>query len=392
VLVKLEQDIRAANQQPRRQYEIMWERESDLAERVAAAWGAAGQKNDLGDIMRGLDGVMDTLQSWSKKRFGNILKELKKARENLEFLKINNADQREIRRASDHMQELLYKEEMLWLQRSRITWLKEGDRNTKFFHQKAVWRARRNKIKRLKDEEGSWKDAPTDMERMATSYFKELFTRDPSLNSGELVDMIKEKVTASMNDDLCRDFSDEEIGDALFQIGPLKAPGVDGFPARFYQRNWATIKVEVTNAVKLFFATGRMPEGVNDTAIVLIPKVDQPEVLKDFRPISLCTVIYKVIAKCMVNRLRPILGDIVSINQSAFVPGRLITDNALVAFECFHFIENNANLSKDFCAYKLDLSKAYDRVDWEFLKKAMQRMGFSHRWVDWIMSCVTSVR
>jgi hypothetical protein len=94
----------------------------------------------------------------------------------------------------------------------------------------------------------------------------------------------------------------------------------------------------------------------------------------------------------MVNRLRPILGDIVSINQSAFVPGRLITDNALVAFECLHFIEQNTNMSKNFCAYKLDLSKAYDRVDWDFLKKVMQRLGFSHRWVDWIMSCVTSVR
>jgi hypothetical protein len=94
----------------------------------------------------------------------------------------------------------------------------------------------------------------------------------------------------------------------------------------------------------------------------------------------------------MVNRLRPILGDIVSINQSAFVPGRLITDNALVALECLHFIENNKNLDKNFCAYKLDLSKAYDRVDWDFLKKVMQRLGFSHRWVDWIMACVTSVR
>jgi hypothetical protein len=135
-----------------------------------------------------------------------------------------------------------------------------------------------------------------------------------------------------------------------------------------------------------------MPEGMNDTAIILIAKIDQPETLKDFRPISLCTVVYKVIAKCMVNRLRPILGELISVNQSAFIPGRLITDNALVAFECLHFIEQNSNMKKNFCAYKLDLSKAYDRVDWEFLKKVMQRLGFCHRWVDWIMSCVTSVR
>jgi hypothetical protein len=141
------------------------------------------------------------------------------------------------------------------------------------------------------------------MERMATSYFQELFTRDPSLNPGMLLDMVQEKVTLQMNADLCREFTDEEIGDALFQIGPLKAPGVDGFPARFYQRNWGTIKEEVINAVKLFFVTGQMPVGGNDTAIVLIPKIDQPETMKDFRPISLCTVIYKIIAKCMVNRL-----------------------------------------------------------------------------------------
>jgi hypothetical protein len=369
----------------------MWERESDLSERVANAWADAGAKAYLGDIMRGLDDVMSALQGWSKKKFGNVMKEVQKAREQLELLVLSNADQKAIRKASDHMQELLYREEMLWLQRSRVTWLKEGDRNTKLFHQKAVWRARRNKIKRLKDSDGIWKDQPPDMENMALSYFQELFTKDPSLNSEELIGLTQGKVTPEMNHDLCRDFSDEEIGDALFQIGPLKAPGVDGFPARFYQRNWSMLKAEVINAVKLFFATGSIPEGVNETAIVLIPKIDQPETLKDFRPISLCTVLYKIIAKCMVNRLRPILGEIVSINQSAFVPGRLITDNALVAFECFHFIEHNANATKDFCAYKLDLSKAYDRVDWDFLKRVMQRMGFSRRWVDWIMACVTSV-
>jgi hypothetical protein len=230
------------------------------------------------------------------------------------------------------------------------------------------------------------------MERMATSYFKELFTRDPSLQSDNLVHLFQEKVTPEMNEALCKDFTDDEIGDALFQIGPLKAPGVDGFPARFYQRNWATLKEEVINAVKVFFVTGRMPEGVNDTAIVLIPKTDQPETLKDFRPISLCTVMYKVLAKCIVNRLRPILGELISINQSAFVPGRLITDNALVAFECLHFMEQNTNPEKRFSDYKLDLSKAYDRVDWDFLRKTLQRMGFAHRWIDWIMSCVTTVR
>ena len=75
------------------------------------------------------------------------------------------------------------------------------------------------------------------MELMATSFFKELFTRDPSLNADEIIGLIDRKVTDEMNDSLCRDFTEQEIGDALFQIGPLKAPGPDGFPARFYQRN-----------------------------------------------------------------------------------------------------------------------------------------------------------
>jgi hypothetical protein len=93
-----------------------------------------------------------------------------------------------------------------------------------------------------------------------------------------------------------------------------------------------------------------------------------------------------------VNRLRHILGDLISSNQSAFVPGRLITDNALIAFECLHFIEHNKNATDNFCAYKLDLSKAYDRVDWGFLRRSMERLGFTHRWINWIMECVTTVR
>lgn len=112
-----------------------------------------------------------------------------------------------------------------------------------------------------------------------------------------------------------------------------------------------------------FFQTGVMPEGVNDTSIVLIPKVDNPCELKDFRLISLCNVLYKVVSKCLVNRLRPLLGEIISESQSAFVPVRLITDNALLSFECLHFLEHGATPQNSYCAYKVDLSKAYDRVD-----------------------------
>ena len=199
-------------------------------------------------------------------------------------------------------------------------------------------------------------------------------------------------MTDEDNVKLCALFSDKEISDALFQIEPLKAPGPDGFPARFFQRNWSTIKEDVLAAVKDFFVIGIMPEGVNSTPIVLIPEISNPAKISDYSPISLCNGIYKVISKCLVNRPRPVLDGIVSPEQSAFIPGRMITDNALVAFECIHYIKQEKDPTKIFCAYKLDLSKAYDRVDWRFLEQVMQRMGFASQLVKWIMACVTSVQ
>ena len=103
-------------------------------------------------------------------------------------------------------------------------------------------------------------------------------------------------------------------------------------------------------------------------------------------------MLYKVVSKCLVNRLRPILHDIISPSQSAFVPGRMITDNAIIAFECLHAIQNSSSARTNFCAYKLDLSKVYDRVDWAFLEKVQMKLGFHRTWVRWIMSCVSSIR
>lgn len=145
-------------------------------------------------------------------------------------------------------------------------------------------------------------------------------------------------------------------------------------------------------AMQSFFTDGVMPQGINDTALALIPKGPNPEELKDFTPISLCNVVYKIISKCLVNRLRPRLDSLISQEQSTFVPGRRITDNALIAFECIHAIQNGADDRQEFGAYKLDLAKAYDRVDWGFLKCLLEKLGFHHQWVQWIMTCVTTVR
>lgn len=144
----------------------------------------------------------------------------------------------------------------------------------------------------------------------------------------------------------------------------------------FFQRSWDVLRHDVVKAVRQFFETGLMPEGVNDTAIILILKINDPQSIRDFRPISLCNVIYKVVSKCLVNRLRPLLDGIICTTQSAFIPGRLITDNALIAFECVHTLQKNLDQGGELCAYKLDLAKAYDRVDWRTLEGTLIRLGF----------------
>ncbi|XP_071676941.1 uncharacterized protein [Lolium perenne] len=197
-----------------------------------------GNVHDLGSIREGLRQTMDKLQSWGKRKFGNVTRELNRMREHIKILLASGADSSVIREATYAMNELLYKEEMLWLQRSRIDWLREGDRNTMYFHQKAKWHARRNKITKLKDVGGAIKMVPSDMERTIMSFFKHLYTRGPTINGVPIIALTQELIDEDMNTKLCKDFSVKEISDALFQIGPLKAPGPDGFPARFYQRNW----------------------------------------------------------------------------------------------------------------------------------------------------------
>jgi hypothetical protein len=171
---------------------------------------------------------------------------------------------------------------------------------------------------------------------------------------------------------------------------PNKSPGPDGFTAGFYQKHWSMLKDDICHAVLAFLNGGDMLEIVNRTVLVLIPKVKNPEELTQFRPIALCNVLYKICSKVISNRLRGILDDIISEEQSAFVLGKLIPDNALIAYESIHYLKHNKGKSGA-CVVKLDMAKAYDRVEWQYLCSIMLQLSFKEAWVSPIMKCVESV-
>jgi hypothetical protein len=119
-------------------------------------------------------------------------------------------------------------------------------------------------------------------------------------------------------------------------------------PALFFKKYWEVVGNSITSEVLKVFNGGDMPEGWNETCVVLIPKVPNPMGMKDLRPISLCNIVYKLISKVLANRLKLILPEIISPNQSAFVPGRLVTDNILLPYEYTHFMRNKKRGSHGF--------------------------------------------
>jgi hypothetical protein len=172
---------------------------------------------------------------------------------------------------------------------------------------------------------------------------------------------------------------------------PLKAPGPDGLPALFFQKYWHIVGEDVKKLALGILNDGKSPESINKTYITLIPKCKNPNSPKQFRPISLCNVTMKIVTKAIANRIKSILPDIVDEEQSAFVKGRMITDNALIAMECFHWLKKKTKGKKGMMAMKLDMAKAYDRIKWPFIRAVLQTTGFPTRIVQLIMECISTV-
>ncbi|CAN1303976.1 Transposon TX1 uncharacterized 149 kDa protein [Linum perenne] len=179
---------------------------------------------------------------------------------------------------------------------------------------------------------------------------------------------------------MTRPISDDEIKAAVFSMAPNKAPGPDGFLGHFYRKYWSVIGDKVCEEVREFFSTNTMPAGWNDTNIVIILKIPNPEEIGQFRPISCCNFNYKIISKILASRLKKRIPHIVSDMQAAFSNGRAIQDNIMIVHEAIHHFKNRAGKFQWDMMMKLDMKKAYDMVDWNGLRNILRAMGFNSTW------------
>ena len=369
-------------------FENAWIKEADCREIVAGSW----ERNSNEDVQGKLLYCSKELQSWGDKLRTEFRRRINMCRQKVKRLKTKqDVDTiREYKDATEELANLLQKQEDYWKQRVKQFWLTSGDANTKFFHLSASAKRRKNSIDKLKNDQNQWCSWDNGLERTIFDYFNDLF-RSRGCNGDFIFSCVKSRVTEEQNSFLTRPFEPVEVKEAIFSMHPDKSHGPDGMNPCFFQQFWDLVGKDVIDAVLFNLNNCLMPTGLNATSIVLIPKTKKPERMSEFRPIALCNVLYKVMAKVVANRLKLVLPSIISDTQSAFIFGRSITDNAMIAFEVGHYLKRKKQGKTGVAAFKVDMSKAYDRIEWNFLRKMLEILGFAQSLVDLIMLLVTTV-
>ena len=200
--------------------------------------------------------------------------------------------------------------------------------------------------------------------------------------------MLKQ-ISPSEADGLELPFSEAEIYAALMGMNGDKAPGSDGFTVAFWQSCWEIVKEDILGLFKEFHEQNSFIKSLNHTFLVLLPKKGGVEDLGDYRPISLLGGLYKLLAKVLANRLKKVIGKVISPDQNVFIKGRQILDGSLIANEV---IDSWQKRGKKGIICKLDIEKAYVSINWQFLLKVIQKMGFGSKWMGWMWSCISTVK
>ncbi len=281
--------------------------------------------------------------------------------------------------------ELCLREELKWKQRSRATWLRAGDANTRFFHLKACIRRSKNVIFHLSDGTLSFSNHHS-IANYLFSFFRNLLGVDFASRGEMSLDLLYPSAPPSL-DSLQDRFELTDIKSAIFSCGPDKAPGPDGLPLSFYQRFWSCLSTDIMEVFNCFYNGSLRLEDINFYWICLIPKKGEVVSARDIQPISLENGLIKIIAKVLAIRLQRCLSELINPFQSAFVRGRSIFDNFFSA----HILTHHLHYSNHQAAIlKIDFERAFDHINWNFLLDLLWARGFGPRWISWVVALLRS--
>ncbi|WKA08106.1 hypothetical protein VitviT2T_025855 [Vitis vinifera] len=367
-------------------FENMWFKVEGFKDLIRNWWQGTEVRGSASfRLSEKLKKVKQKLKVWNMEEFGNLESNKEAAIQQVEYwdrvedersLSMEEAARK--KEAKEVYAKWVELEETHWRQVSRELWLKAGDRNTRYFHRMASAHRRVNHMDRIKingitmTEEREIKDG-------IVNAFMQQFSESPEWKA-DIGSLSFNQICVQEAEMLEAPFCEGEVQMALMEMNGDKAPGPDGFSVFFWQCCWDFVKEEILEFFKEFHDQNTFLKSINNTFLVLIPKKGGAEEFGDFRPISLLGGLYKMLAKVLANRLKKVIDKVVSHDQNAFVKGRQILDASLVN----EVIDNWKKKGDKGVICKLDIEKAYDSINWQFLLKVMEKMGFGAKWLRWM--------
>jgi ribonuclease HI/exonuclease III len=372
----------------------LWKSKSGFVDTVQWAWSTPvnGSPNFVWE--QKLKITKKALKEWSKLPESNpntqrkeSVQQLGQLQLEMETIDIARTELEKEQQAQCRTYRAFRKEEEYWRLKSRSLWLKAGDRNTSYFHRQFKARLSRNHISEITTNEGKLCKGIDQIKDAVVSHFQQLYSKENHDNEEDYNEFLMNTptlVTKEDNTALLIPISEEELSKVIWSMDPDKAPGPDGFTIHFYRICWNIIKSDLIRMIKGVLQKAKIGGSTNSTFLALIPKETNPASFDRFRPISLCNASYKIIAKLLANRIKPLLGKLISESQGGFVKGRHILDNVIQVQEAMH----SSNLRKEKgMLIKLDMANAFDRVKLSYLYQVLLSFGFDPEFVKLIKAC-----
>ncbi|XP_062085877.1 uncharacterized protein LOC133791983 [Humulus lupulus] len=373
----------------------MWTNHDQFKSTVMQSWCRPMRGTGLVRLCNKLRRLQLVLRRFNRHIMGDVAQNFSEAKEKYQAAQVSlQGDPHSLRLQkieADAGESLAYHAkiyESFLRQKSKVDWLRFGDDNTAYFHACLKQRRASNCITSVVNESSKSIENFDAVVDHFVNHFKKIMG-SKSMASSTIQKSCFElghQLTLDQQVSLVTPFSTKEVKEAFFSINSIKSPGPNGLGSGFFKALWSELEAELSTAVLDFFEYGVLPEEINKATISLVPKIETPSRAADYRPIACCNSIYKCISKMLCSRLASVLPSLVNQNQGAFVKNRLLAHNILILHDIIKGYKRK-NISPR-CVLKIDLSKAYDMLDWNFLEDILNEFRFPAKFIKWVMACL----